>query len=372
MSHMYKYCGLDGEIVFGDWFDTSNVKNMTYMFSYCFDVEGLDLSKFDTINVKDMSYMFRECESLIYLDITNFNTVNVTDMTKMFLFCYNLSNLDWSNSFNNTGKVKSMASMFESCTSLSTLYINFDTSNLESAYMMFRNCKQLLDITFGEKFTTLNVTTMYQMFNLCTNLRSIDGLERFDTSKVETMKYMFNNCRNLISLNLSSFDTELCRDMSYMFNECRKIETLYLSNFYVDPQCNINYMFKDCRSLYYIFTGFADSYYANWFTNWESSENYVEPVGVFKNCYSLPGYNTYGDTFEMAIVGGENGYYFGMSGQGEGYFGNNGSFVAPDSSTGIMTKRNMIVGVIFGAFGIGAIVSLFAVQFVEDKRRKNK
>ena len=48
-------------------FKTSNVKNMTYMFNNCSELEYLDLSNFDTSNVTDISYMshmFDGCNKL--------------------------------------------------------------------------------------------------------------------------------------------------------------------------------------------------------------------------------------------------------------------------------------------------------------------
>ena len=58
--------------------DTSNVKDMSNMFSGCYSLDSLpDISKWNTSNVEDMSGMFDGCESLKSLpDISKWNTSN--------------------------------------------------------------------------------------------------------------------------------------------------------------------------------------------------------------------------------------------------------------------------------------------------------
>ena len=63
---------------------TSNVKNMSWMFSGCKTLESLDLSGWDTSNVKTMNDMFACCENIEYLDITDWDTSKVKNMARMF------------------------------------------------------------------------------------------------------------------------------------------------------------------------------------------------------------------------------------------------------------------------------------------------
>ena len=95
--------------------DTSNVTNMSAMFSYCSSLTSLDVSKFDTSQVTDMSSMFGGCSSLTSLDVSKFNTSEVTNMNSMFSFCDSLTSLDVS-SF-DTSQVTDMNSMFCNCPS---------------------------------------------------------------------------------------------------------------------------------------------------------------------------------------------------------------------------------------------------------------
>ena len=132
--------------------DTSNVKNMGWMFRCCSFLQSLDMSGFDTSKVEDMSYMFWNCSSLQSLDLSRFDTSNVKNMGFMFSDCSSLQSLDMS---------------------------GFDTSK---------------------------VGDMSCMFNGCSSLQSLD-MSGFDTSKVWDMSYMFNGCSSLQSLDLSGFDT---------------------------------------------------------------------------------------------------------------------------------------------------------------------
>jgi surface protein len=54
------------------------------MFSGCSSLTSLDLSNFNTSNVKDLSYMFYNCSSLTSLNLSNFNTNNVVNIMLIF------------------------------------------------------------------------------------------------------------------------------------------------------------------------------------------------------------------------------------------------------------------------------------------------
>lgn len=85
-------------INFGDSFDTSNVTNMSYMFSGCRSLTNLDLSCFNTSKVMNMSQMFDGCENLVYLDLSYFHASSATTTTNMFKNCDMLKALIGSDS----------------------------------------------------------------------------------------------------------------------------------------------------------------------------------------------------------------------------------------------------------------------------------
>ena len=108
----------------------------------------LDLASFDTSDVIDMSYMFSECSNLQFIDLSSFDTFSVTDMKEMFSECSRLQRLDLS-SF-DTSKVTSMMGMFKNCNRLQSLDISsFDTSNVTNMIDMFTGCirLQFLDLS---------------------------------------------------------------------------------------------------------------------------------------------------------------------------------------------------------------------------------
>ena len=118
LSGLYKDCSSLTSITFGDYFNTSNVKDMSYMFYYCSALTELDLSGFDTSNVKDMSYMFSNCTSLKAIDLSSIDASKVNTMDSMFEGCESLSSIQFPSS---TFGVNTIASMFKDCKSLPSL-----------------------------------------------------------------------------------------------------------------------------------------------------------------------------------------------------------------------------------------------------------
>ena len=154
--------------------DTTNVANMSHMFTGCSRLASLDLSKFNTDKVTDTSWMFWDCNNLTNLDLSHFNTSNVTDMSWMF-GGYQGASLDLSKF--NTANVTDMAGMFTGCSRLASLDLS--------------------------KFNTANVTDMRWMFYACSGLTSLD-LSSFNTGKVNDMDMqgILDNCMNLNHLIL--------------------------------------------------------------------------------------------------------------------------------------------------------------------------
>ena len=186
------------EVTGTQYFNTSNVTDMSEMFYNCSSLTSLDLSSCNTEKVTNMNNMFYGCMSLKSLNLGNFNTTNVTDMHAMFRFCSSLTNFDVS-SF-NTSNVTDMSLMFYSCSSLT----NLDLSN----------------------FNTGNVTTMSCMFKDCSSLSTLD-VNSFNTSKMTRMDDMFCRCSSIMILDLSSFNTEKVTAMFSMFRDCSSLTTIY-------------------------------------------------------------------------------------------------------------------------------------------------
>ena len=154
------------------------------------------LKYLNTSEVTDMSYMFSNCESLTSLDVSTFNTSKVTSMAVMFWGCTNLTSLDVSNF--NTSNVTSMQSMFGHSNNLTILDLSsFDTHNVTVMYEMFSDCWQLKTLDL-RGFNTSKVTSMRAMFYGCTDLETIYARNDWNTAAVGNSVDMFFNCVSLV------------------------------------------------------------------------------------------------------------------------------------------------------------------------------
>ena len=202
--------------------DTSEVTNMSNMFSACISLTSLDVSNFDTSKVIDMSDMFDQCYMLTSLDLRNFNTSEVIDMSSMFSACISLTSLDVSKF--DTSKVIDMSDMFSRS--------DFDSMHIEKINV--------------SNFDTSKVIDMSDMFAGCSSLTSLD-VSNFDTSKVINMSDMFSECSSLTSLDLSSFDTSKVTTMNWIFNKCSKLTKIMVSNKWViNSGASTDRMFDNC------------------------------------------------------------------------------------------------------------------------------
>jgi len=226
--------------------NTSNVTDMTYMFSGCNQLTSLDVSKFNTASVTNMQCMFSGCSQLTSLDVSNFNTASVTDMRSMFYDCSQLTSLDVSNF--NTASVENMNSMFYGCSQLTSLDVsNFNTASVTNMGYMFSGCSQLSSLDLSN-FNTASVKVMYAMFYNCSQLTSLD-LSNFNTASVEGMMSMFSGCSKLTSLDVSNFNTASVTGMYSMFKGCSQLTSLDVSNFNTASVTNMKDMFSGCSKL---------------------------------------------------------------------------------------------------------------------------
>ena len=245
MSGMFSYCPNLTDLTLGDM-DTSNVENMSEMFFGCSSLTSLDVSSFNTSSVKSMSFMFARCRALETLDLSSFDTSNVRGTAYMFYRCSNLKTLDLS-SF-DVSNVDSMQYMFSDCSALTSLDISgWNASKVKNVYYLFNNCSSLTDLDTAV-FTSYDITDTQYMFSNCQKLRTLD-LSSFHTSNVTNMKEMFSYCSNLIALDLSSFDTSNVTDMEGMFSYCSRLPSLDLGHFDTSSVVNMRRMFYECRGL---------------------------------------------------------------------------------------------------------------------------
>lgn len=157
--------------------DFTATTDMNYMFSYCpgkNSLKTIDLSGANTSNVKDMSGLFSDCMSLQELKTSDINTSSVTNMDYMFSGCTNIKNIDVS-SF-NTSKVTSMSGMFSGCSNISSLDLsNFDTANVNAYDNMLSGCNSLTSLDLSS--FTIKEGASTSMFNWLTDYKKLDTIK---------------------------------------------------------------------------------------------------------------------------------------------------------------------------------------------------
>ena len=177
----------------------------------------------DTSNVTDMSYMFSNCFSLTTIPLLD--TSNVTNMYSMFQSCSKLTTIPQLDTSNVTG----MINMFGSCSKLTTIP-QLDTSNVTDMNRMFFNCASLTSVP---QLDTSNVTDMSRMFSNCSRLEEIHMINMkvsFDihySTKFtrEALLEIINNCYDLTTLNSTATLTMGSTNLAKLTDEDKAIAT---------------------------------------------------------------------------------------------------------------------------------------------------
>ena len=248
-----------------EYFDTSNVKNMEYMFysvgSTADDVT-LDIGNWDVSKVETMSNIFNNVGNTAYGTVTinteNWDTSSVTNMNQMFDGVGSSSNIvDINVSGFNTSSVTNMSNMFYktgmNASSIEIDVSNFDTSKVRNMNNMFFGAA-LNDTDFTlnvSGFVTDNVESMGGMFTSTGRSSTIYQLDvsNFNTAKVINTSHMFQNAglsNPNFTLDVSRFNTANVINTSYMFQNAGKNSTVFdlnVTNWAVSSVKNMSHMF---------------------------------------------------------------------------------------------------------------------------------
>ena len=190
--------------------------------------------------------MFKNCDTITYIDFTFYKTQNFISMASMFESCTSLEKIGGL----SLKDVNDFSCSFKDCISLTSVGINDikitnEALEIRMDYMFF-NCTKLQTLNFGE-FNITNIISMNSMFLDCFSLKNLSI--NINTEKVLDMNSMFENCQELETLDLSSFVGERVENISRMFYNCSKLEELNLSNFVADNVFDASYMFYNCKAL---------------------------------------------------------------------------------------------------------------------------
>ena len=194
--------------------NTSNVTNMSEMFSNCSTLQSLDVNTkkvtvngktytaWNMSNVTDISKMFSYCQKLATVSLSNWDTSSVKNMSYLFQYGYVLTAADvgtkqvtvngvtyhaW-----DTSNVTTMSGTFSSCRSLASLDLSkWNTSKVTNMLSMVNGCKMITSFSLPTQQVTVGGKTY----------------TAWDVSSVRSFGSMFGQCTNLKTLNLSGWNT---------------------------------------------------------------------------------------------------------------------------------------------------------------------
>ena len=113
----------------------------------------------------------------------------------------------------------------------------------------FRSCNNLVTIRGIHRLDTSNLNSMASMFQGCSSLTSLD-VSNFITSRAGNLTGMFQNCSSLTTLDISNFNIPAVNSMSRMFWGDSQLRTIYASDtFYTGQVVYSDNMFYECTSL---------------------------------------------------------------------------------------------------------------------------
>ena len=106
----------------------------------------------------------------------------------------------------------------------------FDTSKVQNAEGMFKNCTNLTKIIFNENSDFRNIENVSEMFMNCIKLRKIN-LSFLQDQKIASANRTFENCRKLKEINLSNFKGNYIKTADNCFHNTRNLEMLNIESF---------------------------------------------------------------------------------------------------------------------------------------------
>lgn len=278
-------------------FRTTNVADMSYMFSGCENLLKLDLRNFRTTAMKVgklgavvstdicdyVKYMFQNCKSLIYLDLSefdmkngsasrgdsnsyflNFGTNNKIEVLKTpYNNYYVLEITTGSNLYDSSNKqVTRVSSKTTSSVTLKTYWETYSKTYLSTDWKteISRTNYMSETVSYSEIEDIKFVSTVPEGYTLIGTLSP--GLNVYKGATTKQIAFvakiisaqsdcssLFSDLTSLKYLSFENFDTSSVTNMTYMFGGCSSLISIDLRNFNTINVTSMARMFSGCSSL---------------------------------------------------------------------------------------------------------------------------
>ena len=295
--NMFAFCTKLKEIKFKDSTRTSNLEEMTEIFSHCESLEHINTKIFKTKKIKNLNYIFENCFSLKELDLSHLETENIVEAIGTFKNCRSLESLNISNL--DTSKLKKISHIFYGCSNLTSINLpSINTNELLYASNAFYNCQSLTSLDLSS-FNFGKLISAKNMFHNCINIKTLILPNRM-TSLIRTNN-MFENCNQLQSLNLGFLENaNNWHHAEAMFKNCQSLTDLEFPSVKASYFENTEEMFLECRNLARINLGGL------------TADNIIKMNGMFYNCINLNYLNIY--NFNTKNAGYSSSILYGVGG----------------------------------------------------------
>lgn len=149
------------------------IKDASYMYQNCKQLKKYTDSNINMYTVETVEGMFQGCEQLELFSISS-RTANLKNSSFMFQDCLNLEDVNLSTFY--TSNLTEAQYMFNNCQLINMIDISsFDTSMLKNTDYMFANCTQLNTILVSSGWNTEKIQTSTNMFYASYNLPFYDS-----------------------------------------------------------------------------------------------------------------------------------------------------------------------------------------------------
>ena len=247
-QYMFSYCKSLTSINLSN-FSFVKAKNLNGMFLYCTSLENLILPKNEiTTNVENISFMFSGCNKLEIIDLSGISLINIKDISYIFYNCTNLENIIFSND-ESINKIEQISYAFSNCYKLKSIDLSkFNINLVTNLEYMFDSCSSLETIKLPEQKIN-NVENFFHFFNNCSKLKIID-LTNISFLKATNIGFMLANCIDLLEIKFDQNEKVAnINNMNGTFANCSSINSIDISHIYINNNAILDSLFFNCPSL---------------------------------------------------------------------------------------------------------------------------